>query len=550
MPQMFVNPEDVTLGHALRTTAGTCPDRVFLSHEDRAITFQDADAQVDRLAAGLLRLGVRRHDRVAIWAPNVPEWVLLAFACARIGALIICVNTRYKADETAYILKQSRARLLIMVDRYWTIDYVGLLRSSAAGFSGQSGDLDGGEALPDLKSVVVLDGQDIPGSLAASPLACREVDREAVADAESQVQVSDPAVTVYTSGTTGYSKGAVHSHILIRNCRNIARALHVEPGDVILGHMPLYHIAGLCTAMIGAAVLGCTYVAVPHWQPDEVARLIARERVNIFGGIPTHFIDLADSVERLQLDTSCMKSAWIGGATVTPGVATRAKAVLQLTALQSVYGMTETTSSTVLSRFEDPIDIVCDNKGLPIGDFEVAVVDSESGVPRPTGQDGEIWIRGHIVMSGYLDDSDATAKVMTPDGWFRTGDLGHFDATGYLKVTGRLKDMFIVGGSNAYPAEIERYLQAYEGIRQAIVVGAPDRRLGEVGFAFIQKEPGATIGEADLIAYCRANLADYKVPRHVRFVDDFPMTSTNKIQRFVLAREAAELAKAANTERV
>lgn len=536
--------QDLTLGATLRRTVERFPDRIFIRLGEREITFRDADRQVDRLASGLLSLGVKRHDRVALWLPNTPEWVLLAFACARIGAMIVTLNTRYKGEETAYILRQSKARLLIMLDAYWGIDYADLLRAGCPVFSGRSGPLSENPELPHLKTVVVLAGADLPGSLSVSPLLASIVPREVLSAAAAAVEVSDSAVAVYTSGTTGYSKGAVHSHIIIRNCRNIARALHVEPGDIILGHMPLYHIAGLCTAMIVCAALGCTYVAVPHWQPDEVAVLIARHKITIFGGIPTHFIDLSDSIERLGLDTSCLKSAWIGGATVTPDVARRAKDVIGLSALQSVYGMTETTSTTVLSRFEDPIDIVCENKGIPIGDFEVMVVDPATGVRRPTGVDGEIWVRGYIVMQGYLDDPEATAQVMSADGWFKTGDLGQFDAAGYLKVTGRLKDMFIVGGSKAYPAEIERVLQAHPLIRQAVVVGVPHRRMGEIGFAFIQKEPGAHLTTADVLAYARQNLADYKVPRHLRFVEEFPLTSTNKIQRFVLAKQAANLVTA------
>lgn len=542
--------KDVTLGMALRNTAARFPERMFLRLGEREITFCEADGIVDSLAVAMLNLGIKRHDRVAIWLPNTPEWVLVSFACARIGALIVTLNTRYKAEEAAHILRQSKAKLLVMTNRYWGIDYVGLLRAACPDFDGESGPVSENTALPNLKTVIVLDGADLAGRLPMPSLLSNQAAKEMLAAAEAAVQVSDPAVTVYTSGTTGYSKGAVHSHIIIRNCLNIARAMHVEPGDTILGHMPLYHIAGLCTAMIISAVLGCTYVAIPHWQSDEVATTIARHRVNIFGGIPTHFIDLTESIERLDLDTSCLKSAWIGGATVTPDVARRAKAITGLTALQSVYGMTETTSTTVLSRFEDPIEIACENKGVPIGEFEVKVVDPQTGAVRPTGVDGEIWVRGHIVMLGYLDDPDATSEVMTPDGWFKTGDLGVFDAAGYLKVTGRLKDMFIVGGSNAYPAEIERILQAHPMIRQAIVVGVADQRLGEVGFAFIQKKPGAQIGADEVIAYSRRSMADYKVPRHVEFVEEFPLTSTNKIQRFVLAKQASELAVATTAGKV
>jgi fatty-acyl-CoA synthase len=240
-----------------------------------------------------------------------------------------------------------------------------------------------------------------------------------------------------------------------------------------------------------------------------------------------------------------MKSAWIGGAPVTPDVAIASLNELGLQALQAVYGMTETTSMTTLSEFDAPVEVLCDNKGKPIGDFDVRVCDSGTGHPCSAGTVGEVWVRGHIVMMGYYKDPAATAQVMTPDGWFRTGDLGVYDDQGYLKITSRLKDMFIVGGSNAYPAEIERMLQGHPKIKQAIVVGVPDARLGEVGFAFIALHEGASVSERELVGFCKEKMADYKVPRHIEFVRDFPLTSTGKIQRYVLADTAKSIVKRA-----
>jgi fatty-acyl-CoA synthase len=214
--------------------------------------------------------------------------------------------------------------------------------------------------------------------------------------------------------------------------------------------------------------------------------------------------------------------------------------VLQLDALIAVYGMTETTSTTVMSKFEDPIELVCENKGLPVGEFEVAVFDPETGEQRPTGRTGEVRVRGHIVTQGYYHAPEATAAAITEDGWFKTGDLGVFDDRGYLKIVGRLKDMFIVGGTNAYPAEIEKQLEALPGVRQAVVVGVPHERLGEVGYAFVQATDGAAPAADELLAECKRVLADYKVPRYVEFVDTFPMTSTGKLERHRLAAQATE----------
>jgi fatty-acyl-CoA synthase len=530
-----------TLAGLLRAGAHQWPDRTFVVDGDRRLTYPEADARVDALAGALLARGVRRGDPVALWLPNSTEWLLVALAAFRIGAVLVPLNTRYKPREAAQVLRQSQATVLVLTDRRWNIDFYGAACEIAPELgSNVPGELRS-ESLPHLRHVIAAaTSGPLPGTTPLDDLLAEPVDTAAVRAAERAVRTDDTTLVVYTSGTTGVPKGAMHSHVLIENVRNICRAMHIEDGDTVLGHMPLYHIAGFCTAFVPVLLQGGTYYAMPQWDVDAAADLIADERVVIFGGIPTHFIDLAESLTRRPRDTSCLKSAWIGGASVTPAVARRAKEVLQLDALIAVYGMTETTSSTTMCRFDDPIEVVCDNKGLPIGNFEVAVVDPETDRPRPTGETGEVRVRGHLVMQGYYRAPEATAAAITPDGWFRTGDLGVFDEAGYLKIVGRLKDMFIVGGTNAYPAEIEKELEAIPGVRQAVVVGAPHERLGEVGYAFIQTADGTSPSADEVIAACRRDLADYKVPRYVQFVDDFPMTSTGKIERHQLARRAAE----------
>jgi fatty-acyl-CoA synthase len=530
-----------TLGGLLRSAARQWPDRTFVVDGERRLTFAETDERVDVLASALLARGVRHGDPVALWLPNSAEWLLVALAAFRIGAVLVPLNTRYKPREAEQVLRSSRAKVLVLTDRRWNIDFYGAACEMVPELGGHAPGGLRSDALPELRHVIAASTSGpLPGTTALEDLLAEPVDRGAVRAAEEAVGTDDTTLVVYTSGTTGLPKGAMHSHVLIRNCRNICRAMHIEDGDRVLGHMPLYHIAGFCTAFVPALLMGGTYYATAQWEPDAAADLIAAERVTIFGGIPTHFIDLAESLTHRPRDTSSLKSAWIGGASVTPAVARRAKDVLQLDALLAVYGMTETTSSTSMCRYDDPIEVVCENKGVLIGDFEVAVVDPETDRPRATGETGEVRVRGHLVMQGYYHDPEATAAAITPDGWFRTGDLGVFDDQGYLKIVGRLKDMFIVGGTNAYPAEIEKQLEALPGVRQAVVVGAPDERLGEVGYAFIQPADGAAPSTEDVIAACRRQLANYKVPRYIEFVADFPMTSTGKIERHRLAQRAAE----------
>jgi fatty-acyl-CoA synthase len=526
-----------TIGAVFFATARRYPERTFLSDGTRDITFEQADLLVDRICGKLLARGLKRHDRLALLLPNSPEWVLFMLACARIGILVVTVNSRSKAEELAYVLAKSRANALVMVDRYWNIDYCTLLAQTIPGFSLASTGARNEVKLPQLEHVLVFDGSaaDFGLDRLLKDAAARP---EALGQARAAVQAADPALTVFTSGTTGYPKGAVHSHVFLANARNFAREMHMEDGAVILGHMPFFHVAGLVTAVFPAVLNGCTLITMSQWQPQAAARLIAERRVAFFGGIPTHFIDLAEIVARDRLDTSCLKAAWIGGSTVSPEIARRAKKVLGLKALQAAYGMTETSGCTVLTRFDDPVEMACEGKGVPIGDFEVRVVNPDTGEPRAARVDGEVWVRGHIVMDEYLEDPEETMKVMTGEGWFRTGDLGQFDADGYLKITGRLKDMFIVGGNNVYPAEVERCLDRVPGVRQAVVVGVPDARLGEVGYAFIERDGAAEVSADELLSFAKCYLADYKVPRHIVFVDGFPMTGTRKIQRHALVADA------------
>lgn len=527
-----------TIGDALRATAGRVPDRLAVAGPGERVTFAELDRQADELARGLMALGVSRGDHVALWMANCALWIAVWVACTRIGVVLVPINTRFKDEEVRYILKQSDAKVLIAMDRFFSIDYeAAICRIVPAIGSGRAGPLHE-PSLPTLRSVVLWTDAPRPGFTSLSELLAGGVDADAFAARERETSPRDPVIIVYTSGTTGHPKGAVHSHIVLKNAANVARVMRIGPEDVILGHMPLYHVAGAFTATLPALMLGCSLIMLPHWDPRAALDLIARERVTIFGGIPTHFVDMLDAIREAPRDTTCLRTAWIGGAPVTPDVAQAALAELGLGTLQAVYGMTETTAATVFSEFDGPLDILCENKGRPIGEFEVKACDPQTGEERATGENGEVWVRGHLVMDGYYKNPAATAEVMTPDGWFKTGDVGHFDGDGYLKITGRVKDMFIVGGSNTYPAEIERMLQAHPAIKQAVVVGAPDRRLGEVGYAFLQVEGADSPSPEEIITYCKSNMADYKVPRHVAFVEDFPRTTTGKIQRFVLSERA------------
>ena len=334
----------------------------------------------------------------------------------------------------------------------------------------------------------------------------------------------------------------MQAHRILRNGANIGASRHYEAGDVVLGHMPFYHVAGSVATLIPALQFGQAVVLMHSWEPAEALALIEAERVNVFGGIPTHFIDLLQALGERRLAADTIRSAWIGGAAVPPEIARRAVDRLGIHSLAAVYGMTETGGATTYTEWGAPIELVCANKGKKIGDFELIVADRLSGTLFPAGAEGEVRVRGYLVMQGYFEDEDATQATITPDGWFRTGDLGRIDADDNLEITGRLREMFIVGGTNAYPAEIERFIAQHPAVAQAVVCGVPDARLGEVCFAFVVPRPGETLSSDEVVAFCRDRIADYKVPRFVRIVAELPRTATNKIERHTLQAMARDIA--------
>jgi fatty-acyl-CoA synthase len=536
--------EPITIAQLLERTAVDHADRDALVGGGRRVSWAQARDESRALAKGLIAAGIGHGDHIALWMPNQIEWVELWFATAYIGAVLVTVNTRYKPDEVRYILGQSDARLLIMVREFVGIDYVEMLSRLCPSLA--TAPVPNADDFPELERVVVLGDPTPPG---AQPFAEFVAAGASVTDAEldaaaAAVDYDDATIIVYTSGTTGHPKGAVHSHRILRNEHSISEAMDVGPESRVMNHMPFFHVAGGFTGILPPLITGGAMLVMDRWDPIAAFELIERERASVMGGIPTHFIDLINHPERDRYDTSSLRTGWIGGANNPPEVIDGAITQLGLTGLLPVYGMTETTSITTIARLDDPREIVLAGKGRPVSDFELKIADPDTGEEQPAEVEGEVWVRGHLVMQGYYANEAATAAVLDADGWFRTGDLGMLDDDGYLSITGRRSDMFIVGGSNAYPAEIEIALTQHPSIKQAYVVGVPHDRLGEVGFAFVEPVAGSSLAQQDVVAFCAERLADYKVPRFVELVTDWPMTATGKIERFRLSETGRELASA------
>jgi fatty-acyl-CoA synthase len=340
----------------------------------------------------------------------------------------------------------------------------------------------------------------------------------------------------------------MHNHRVLKQATRVGLALDLKPGGRMLGHMPLYHVAGLYMGFVPALTLGACFVNMPQWDTGRALELLEQERITAFGGIPTHFVDLVNHPTVGQRDLSSIENAWIGGSPVMQATFENFQRTLGLKQLMSTYGMTENTISTSFNRLTDPLEVCCQNRAPILGPSEVKIIDPVSGEEQPRGEVGEIWCRGETVMLGYYKNPEATQATITPEGWLKTGDLGRFDSEGFLSVTGRLKEMYKTGGTNVYPAEIEQLLIQHPAIALVAIVGVPDLRLDEVGFAFVQTHPNQQITHAELRAFCKGKLADYKVPRYLKVLEAIPRTTTGKIQRSALLELAsAELAFAAQS---
>jgi fatty-acyl-CoA synthase len=531
--------EPLTIAQQLERTAAQHGSRSALITPPRRLTWRDVRDEARSFARALIAAGIDNGDNIAVWLPNQVEWVLAWFGTAYIGAVQVPINSRYKREEAGYILRQSDSKLLLMRDSFLGMDYREMLDELVPVREGKPDTSD----FPELRSIVAL-GDPPPQASSVEDFlsAGNAVDEEAIDRRAQAVSYDQPTIIVYTSGTTGHPKGAVHSHRILRNECSIAEWMDIGPDSRILGHMPWFHVAGGFSGILPALLSGGALVVMDRWNVDEALANIERERVSSFSGIPTHFIDLINHPELDTYDISSLYSGWIGGASNPPEVIDGVFKKLRMKRLLPVYGMTETTSVTTFPRPDDPPEVVRTGKGVPISDFEVKVVNLGTGHELDAGAEGEICVRGHCVMQGYYRNPEETEAVIDEEGWFHTGDLGVIDKNGYLEVTGRKSDMFIVGGANAYPAEIEAALAEHPLIVQAYVVGAPDPRLGEVGFAFVQRRR-ADLAEDDVRAFAKRRLADYKVPRYIEFVDEYPITPTGKIQRFRLREIASERIK-------
>lgn len=525
-----------TIGANLRRTARRVPEREALVSCEQGLrwTYAELDAAVDRLATGLLGLGVQKGDRVGLWAPNRYEWTLTQYATARIGAVLVNVNPAYRTHELAYALRHSGTSVLFAARAFKTSDYAAMIEQVRGELSGT------------LREVVLFDEDATWERLVATT-----ADAAALAEREAALSFDDPIDIQYTSGTTGAPKGATLSHHnLLNNGFFVGELINYSEADRVCLPVPFYHCFGMVMGNLAATSHGaCMVIPAAGFDPAATLRAVAQERCTSLYGVPTMFIaELADPDFDTH-DLSSLRTGIMAGSTCPIEVMKQVIERMHMTEVSICYGMTETSPVSTQTRVDDPLELRVGSVGRVGPHVEVKVVDPESGLVVERGATGELCTRGYSVMLGYWGEPEKTAEAIDTAGWMHTGDLATMDDDGYVAIVGRIKDMVIRGGENVYPRELEELLHLHDDVVDVQVVGVPDAKYGEELCAWIRLRDGAQVEAEDVRAFCRERVAHFKVPRHVLFVEEFPMTVTGKVQKYKMREATIERLGLENAEK-
>lgn len=535
-----------TLGDFFDAMVARQPEREALVsvHQGRRYTYRSLQAEARRLASALLGLGLVPGDRVGIWSHNNAEWVLMQLATAQVGLMLVNINPAYRTSEVEYALNKVGCRLLVSMARFKTSDYLGMLRELAPEWQRQEPGRLGALKLPHLQTVVWIDepgqGADEPGLLRFSDLLARGDAADArVAEVAAGLKATDPINIQFTSGTTGFPKGATLTHRnILNNGFFIGECMRLTPEDRLCIPVPLYHCFGMVLGNLACITHGATIV-YPNdgFDPLTVLQTVQDERCTGLHGVPTMFIAELDHPRFAEFDLSTLRTGIMAGSPCPTEVMKRVVEQMHLSEITIAYGMTETSPVSCQSSTGTPLAKRVSTVGQVQPHLEVKIVNPETGETVPVGERGEFCTRGYSVMHGYWGDEAKTREAIDADGWMHTGDLATMDAEGYVNIVGRIKDMVIRGGENIYPREIEEFLYRHPQVQDVQVVGVPDAKYGEELCAWIVAKPGQQLTEEAVRAFCKGQIAHYKVPRYIRFVTGFPMTVTGKIQKFRIRDE-------------
>ncbi len=518
-------------------------EALVVRHQGVRLTYAQLKSRVDALACGLMRLGLAPGERIGIWSQNNMEWALTQFASAKAGLVLVNINPAYRRSELEYALNKVGCRALVLSPAFKTSNYLEMIADLAPELGHCEPGLLRSHRLPSLEMVIRMGADKSPGMINFDDL-LRAPSREeltALAVLSEKLQFDDPINIQFTSGTTGHPKGATLSHHnILNNGFFVGEAIKLVPGDRLCIPVPLYHCFGMVMGNLGCLTHGATMVyPAEAFEPLAVLETVAQEKCTGLYGVPTMFIAALDHPRFADFDLSSLRTGIMAGSPCPIEVMKRVIGKMNMAEVTIAYGMTETSPVSFQSGTDDPIDRRVSTVGRVQPHLEVKIVDNEGRIV-PRGQSGELCTRGYSVMLGYWDDEAKTKEAIDAGGWMHTGDLAVIDDQGYCNIVGRIKDMVIRGGENIYPREIEEFLYAHPKVLDVQVVGIPDQRFGEELCAWIILREGERLSEDEVREYCKGQIAHYKIPRYIRFVDSFPMTVTGKIQKFLIRQRMKE----------
>ncbi len=537
---------EITLGTILDETVAKYPDTEALVYVDRdfRLTYRQFSDLVDEVAMGLMALGVKKGEKVAVWATNIPYWVTLQFATAKIGAILLTVNTNYKKAELAYLLRQSDAENFFLIDGFQDTDYISTIYELVPELKTQQRGSLNSAAFPYLKRVFFL-GQEKHRGMYSIPEICALksiVSKEDYQKRQESLNAHDVVNMQYTSGTTGFPKGVMLTHYNIGNNGFwIGENQNFTEKDKVCLPVPLFHCFGCVLGVLAAVTHGTTMVILEGFDPLLVMASVEKEKCTALYGVPTMFIAVLEHPLFNKFDFSTLRTGIMAGSNCPVKVMEKVIDRMNMSEITICYGLTETSPVMAYTRINDDIRKRVETVGQPVPYVEVKIVNPETGETLPANTQGEICCRGYSVMKGYYNNPEATAQAIDQEGWLHSGDLGVMDQDGYLSITGRYKDMIIRGGENIYPREIEEFLYRMDGIQDVQVAAVPSEKYGEEVGAFIIPKQGAQIEESDIKDFCRGKISRYKIPKYVTFVDKYPMTASGKIQKFKLTEMSTEI---------